>query len=325
MRQKNKLRMQKKRKSQSKEEHEAAKVKDKIRNRTGPRIFPAPKYSYNGTYRSNEKDINREYKRRIRKPMNQAEIEYENVDNLLKMRHKRQARNGKEHLMDNLTAKQGMRDLRVLGRVTGIGLMRRAKREKDEEVLWWRYWNRGKKFKELLQVKKPETAAAMKEKEEMLNKKEEERKKLEEELDAKGRWVWRCGEYYWSVPDENGVQKSLSQYEYECEALEPKLSPEEEEKKKENRRKEKEEWRKHDQQLLEWADKERKDKQNKRKKELRQKQKEELNKPITMPKQIKKGAYEKARDQTILERYNAMKESGMFCEKELQYMIKMIS
>ena len=85
MRQKNKLCMQKKRGSLNQEEHAAAKVKDKMRQRTGPRVFPAPKYSYNGSYQSNEKDLNREYKRRIRKSMNQAEIEYENVDNLLKM------------------------------------------------------------------------------------------------------------------------------------------------------------------------------------------------------------------------------------------------
>ena len=316
--------MQMKREKMSKEEHEAEKEKNRQRNKGRPRVYPAPKYSYDGTYMDNEKHINREYKRRIRKPMNAAEIEFENVDNLLKMRQKRQERNGKAHLLDNLTAKQGMRDLRVFGRVIGIGHMRRAKREKDAEVLWWRFWIKGKKFKELLQVKQPETAAIMKEKEEMLNKEAEERKRLEEELDAKGRWVWRCGEYYWSIPDENGIEKSLSQYEYECEALEPKLTPEEEEKEKEDRRKEREEWRRHDQQMIEWAEKERKDENNRKMKEWRQRKKEELQKPIEMPKQIEKGAYEKARDQTILERYNAMKESGMFSEKELQHMIKMI-
>ena len=49
--------------------------------------------------------------------MTEAEKEYERVDNILMMRQKRQARDGKRHLLDNLKAKQGMRDLREKGRV----------------------------------------------------------------------------------------------------------------------------------------------------------------------------------------------------------------
>ena len=46
--------------------------------------------------------------------------------------------------------------------------------------------------------------------------------------------------------------------------------------------------------------------------------KEELEKPIDMPNLGEKGAYEKARDDNILERHRVMSESGMFTEKELK-------
>ena len=44
-----------------------------------------------------------------------------------------------------------------------------------------------------------------------------------------------------------------------------------------------------------------------------------------MPKPNEKGDYEKARDQTVLERHSAMKESGLFSDNELQAMIKTIT
>ena len=97
-----------------------------------------------------------------RQKMSQAEKEHANVDNLIKMRQARHDRNGKQHLLDNLKAKKGMRILKEYGRVTGRELMRRGKREKDEEALWWTYWNSGKKFQEHLQAKRPETAKIMK-------------------------------------------------------------------------------------------------------------------------------------------------------------------
>ena len=98
------------------------------------------------------------------------------------------------------------------------------------------------------------------------------------------------------------------------------MTAEEEEK----RRKEREEWKKHDEQILEWEIRLMKEERNRKQRERYQKKKEELSKPIAAPKQTVKGEYEKARDHTILERYNAMKESGMFSDTELQHMVDMI-
>ena len=59
--------------------------------------------------------------------------------------------------------------------------------------------------------------------------------------------------------------------------------------------------------------------------ERREKKKKELLKPIKLPvKNKEKGDYEKARDKAILERHNAMKESGMFEDNELQVILNMI-
>ena len=263
------------------------------------------------------------HRRRVRAGMTATEIEYEQVYNILKQRKSRQSRDGKAHLLDNLKAKKGMRDLKEIGRV--FAFMERGRREKDEEVLWWNFWIKGKQFKDILTNKQPEIAAKMIEKENLLKKKDEERKKIEDDLDARGRWKFDCGEYYWTIPDENGHMMSLGEYEAKCEANEPKLSSEEIE---EKRRKDQEIWRKHDEQLEQWREQERK--QNKaeiakKARDRREQKKEELLKPIDMPVQVEKGEYEKARNETILECHTAMKESGLFSDHELNAMLKTIN
>ena len=219
-----------------------------------------------------------------------------------------------------------MKDLKEIGRV--FAYMGRGKREKDEEVLRWSYWNKGGKFKDILTEKNPEIAARMSGKEEILKKNQEDRQKLEEKLDAQGRWVFESdGEYYWSIPDENGYRKSLAEYEAELEENEPKLSPEEEEQKKrkveEKRKRDREMWRKHDEQMEKWAEQEKiqkKEELAKKQRERRKKKKEDLLKPIQLPKPAEKSDYKKARDKNIQERYNAMKDSGMFSANELKRM-----
>ena len=47
--------------------------------------------------------------------MTDAQIEYDKVEKVVRQRKKRQERNGKEHLYDNLMAKRGMRELREFG------------------------------------------------------------------------------------------------------------------------------------------------------------------------------------------------------------------
>ena len=86
-------------------------------------------------------------------------------------------------------------------------------------------------------------------------------------------------------------------------------------------------WRKHDEQMEKWAEQEKiqkKEELAKKQRERRKKKKEDLLKPIQLPKPAEKSDYEKARDKNIQERYNAMKDSGMFSANELKRMQDMI-
>ena len=157
----------------SEEKKDVIREKDKLQKRK--RAVAKKAFS-----RAQERENDMLYRRRVRAGMTAAEIEYEQVYNLLKQRKSRQSRDGKAHLLDNLKAKKGMRDLKEIGRV--FAFMERGKREKDEEVLWWNFWIKGKQFKDILTNKQPEIAAKMLEKENLLKKKDEERKKIEEDL-----------------------------------------------------------------------------------------------------------------------------------------------
>ena len=266
----------------SKEKKDVIKEKDRLRKRK--RVLEKKALT-----RNQERDNDVLYRRRVRASMTPAEIEYEQAYNLLKQRKSRQERDGKKHMLDNLKAKKGMRDLKEIGRV--FAFMARGKREKDEDVIWWNFWNKGRQFKNVLTKKQPEIVTKMIEKEDILKKKDIERKKIEDDLDARGRWKLDCGEYYWTIPDENGHKMSLADYEAECEANEPKLSSEEI---AEKRRKDQEIWKKHDEQLEKWREQEREQEKAeiaKKARERREKKKEELLKPIDM--QIEKGIMKK--------------------------------
>ena len=280
-----------------------------------------------------------------------AQMEYDKIEKVVRERKRMQERNGKEHLYDNLMAKRGMRELREFGRLRMK--YKRKKRAKDNKELWDQYWCQGGQFRELLEKNKPDLAAIFKERDEKFvkdqaeqrKKREEERKKQEEierTLDEKGRWKYDIGneDYFWSIPDENGHYKSMTECDREFEAevkakeeaKEALLTPEEREEKKrkalEKKRKEKEE----EERMLEidrkyfeeeWR-KEKEERRKEKKRKAKEKRDEELSKPIRMPKTGGKGNYEKVRDEMIQQRHDAMKESGLFTEKELKQILDKI-
>ena len=290
-----------------------------------------------GQYGENEKKINMWHKRKMRAQRSPMYEEFDRIENILTQRRIREARDGKDHLLDNLDSKQGMRALREYGPIKPF--MRRASRDKDEEVLWRGFWDRGESFQKVLLLEFPTLASKFKEKDKEAqikvkeaNKKAKEKEKKERELDAAGRWIWENEDYFWSIPDENGHMKSLSQYEYELEANKPKLTPEEEDEKRkkeeEKRKRIKEERERENEEMERWYElrgKEKNEELARKQRERREKKKKELLKPIKLPvKNKEKGDYEKARDKAILERHNAMKESGMFEDNELQVILNMI-
>ena len=283
-----------------------------------------------GRYKEHKKAFDKRYKQKIRNQRSEVYHEFDKIENLLSQRMTREFRDGKDHLLDNLDAKRGMRALKEYGPIKDKPFMRRASREKDGEALWRGFWDRGESYQKVLLLNIPTLAAKFKEKdEEAQNKAKDEEKRKKE-----GHWIWDGGneDYFWSIPDENGHQKSLSQYENELEANKPKLTPEEEEEKKKKEEEErkwlKEERKRENEETDRWYELRRKEKKEelaRKQRERREKIKKELQKPIKLPiKNKEKGDYEKARDRTILERHNAMKESGMFEENELQAILSII-
>ena len=127
------------------------------------------------------------------------EVEYIRIETLLMMRRTRQERNGKEHLLDNLDAKRGMRDLREIGPLDEY--MQRRRGEIEEEQNWRKFHQRGASYRALLELKKPDLAKMFKEEDdeywkeweksmEKDRKLREERDKREKELDEQGRWKY---------------------------------------------------------------------------------------------------------------------------------------
>ena len=318
----------------SEEEKKELKKKDRIRKMT-QRIMVAEKEKEKEekteSYADNEKEHNKLYKRRAKEGKSGEEIDYDRIETILKMRKSRQYKcgdgcgfDGKLHLLHNLIAKIDMRSLKNYGRIKDY--MRRAAREKDEEMLWHSFWCRNSKNRELLAKKKPELAEKFKKMNEDRMRTEDERRKKEKELDEKGRWNFNAGdgEYYWSIPDEKGHSISLSTFNMTvgkdyCDAtIEAPSWPNDMEEKGD------EDWEK---QLKKWEEQEKEEKRkeaNRKQNERRQKVREELAQPIDMPEQDEKGEYEKCRDENILERHEAMKESGLFTDDELKAMLTMI-
>ena len=118
MQRRNKIRMQKKRNNMTDEEWKADKEKDRLRKARDKDLGnekkktkssnnqPVRRKTTKPSWPKFERENNKLYKRRIREKMTAAETEYQNVDNLLKMRKARQDQNGKEHLLSNLKAKK---------------------------------------------------------------------------------------------------------------------------------------------------------------------------------------------------------------------------
>ena len=286
-----------------------------------------------GIYMKNKNDANymdwysRTHKRISRDKLSEEQKEFEKIEQVIMMRKQRKLRDGKAHLLDNLEAKRDMRSLREIGPLKDY--MRRKAREQDEEILWKSFWEKGAKFKELLRKKKPELVRLFQEREEMKRKEKEEYERKEEVLDKKGRWKYdNCdGEFYWSIPDENGHNMSLAEFNREDEEV-PLTKEEILQKAKEFRERNGESQEDRDnedeaysQALREIYDYEGEMRRRKRK-EKKERLKEEMSRPIDMPDCGKKSEYEKLRDENIRARYDAMKESGMFSDKELKEMLK---
>ena len=118
------------------------------------------------SYLSNEAYFNRLYKQRIRANAPSEKIEYDRIDVLLRMRaYRLRFLNGPNHehsenckdgtggfwcdstlSYSNQASKTGMMIVRRGDAWRRRDFMRRAARDKNEEVLWWKFWMRGPSY-----------------------------------------------------------------------------------------------------------------------------------------------------------------------------------
>ena len=248
-------------------------------------------------YLDTEKESNRLYKIRIRNERSEAAHEYEIINNLLCMRKLRMSRNGKEHLLDNLAAKRGMRLAADDGCIQPF--QHRKSRDIKEIDLWREFAIRGTSYFEILYEKKPDMAK------EITKINEENRRKREEINEA---WRVQKDQGYWDF------NYNLDRWEWTGinppgpEDPDPNLyvGPTFEEWHGISYEKWKEMALKEDEEKIK-QDKERK---NRKAREYYHKKKEELKKPIDMP-EMEMSEYEKIRERNIKEREEAMKAAGL--------------
>ena len=251
---KNKSRMEKKRAEMTDEERNLQKEKNRVRM--------AKRREENKKRLKEEKEekrvshgrsLDQEYKRRRRSTLSKAVQEYERIMQLLRNRKARSKRNGKDHLLDNLEAKQGMRWLREDGRV--LKFKERLYYRKSEMEIWKIFYDLGSDYKEILKEKKKEVFEKIVEEED--KKKEEEKRKKNPDYDAiqeaikaghwgtgenegyvwidksygrdwfwardeeepkKGEWVFRGGDYFWDgegdPPEEADPNMDTNQFNW---------------------------------------------------------------------------------------------------------------
>ena len=235
------------------------------------------------------------------------------------MRKLREARTGKEHLLDNLTAKRRMREFHQFGGSKRFD--ERSFREIDEEAIWFNFWKSGKEYKDILKAKMPELAQNLEEKEENERKeRERKREEIEKRSNAKlkaGMWMMNphTEEYYWTgegPPPEGEYEmyNGLDEVEKSTDEWGRPLD-------EERNRQEDKEWEelqsKWFQEEMEARRKERRDEKNRIQREKYHQTKELLKEKIEIP-DLEKSEYELLRERNIKEREEAMRASGWFSD-----------
>ena len=251
---KNQRRMEKKRAEMTDEERNFQKEKNRVRMaKRREETKKRQKEEKEEKRVSHERALDQEYKRRRRSTVSNAVQEYERIMQLLRNRKARSKRNGKDHLLDNLEAKQGMRWFREDGRV--LKFKERLYYRKSEMEIWKIFYDLGSDYKEVLKKKKEEVFEKIVE-EEAKKKEEEKRKKnpdydnIQEAIKAghwgtgenegyvwidksygrdwfwardteepkKGEWVFRGGDYFWEgegdPPEEADPNMDTNQFNW---------------------------------------------------------------------------------------------------------------
>ena len=230
--------------------------------------------------------------RNLRANKTEEEKEYGKLCKKHKMRESRAQRSGKDHLLENLRAKKGMKLLKEKGRLRDF---ESRATDNDTEMLDWKdFMKKGKAFSDLITKAKPDLVERLNQ--EIREEKEKDRKRKEEEKKEEKEDQWHYiaeyDDYVWVGEGEPDYGDSFS------------YSPLNEDEKKLQREAE----RKECEDFIE----ERK-KNLKEKRRLKQiERKEAMAIALDPLPERELCPYEKLREDIIKEREKAMVESGFF-------------
>ena len=277
------------------------------------------------SYKWNEEEKNRDYKRKKRANRTEEEVEFDRIENVLAVRKHRASRTGKQCLLDRMKQQQSSRDFIEFGRLRPYKERingGRGYKNRDEHNLWQKYINTKKENLNLLEEKKPEIVSKVRKKEkEDLEKYEAE--KEAKEAEEKKRWEEGYWHYQGDVDDYIWVGKGPQPpdpYAHEVELTNPYTEddPDWKEWKKNEKELLEKEARDYEETYKEWAreDKERKRARNAEagKKHYRKKMKQ-FSEAIEIP-DYEKSDYERLRDKNIQEIEDMKKASGLFKKKD---------
>ena len=277
------------------------------------------------SYKWNEEEKNRDYKRKKRANRTEEEVEFDRIENVLAVRKHRASRTGKQCLLDRMKQQQSSRDFIEFGRLRSYKERingGRGYKNRDEHNLWQKYINTKKENLNLLEEKKPEIVSKVRKKEkEDLEKYEAE--KEAKEAEEKKRWEEGYWHYQGDVDDYIWVGKGPQPpdpYAHEVELTNPYTEddPDWIEWKKNEKELLEKEARDYEETYKEWAreDKERKRARNAEagKKHYRKKMKQ-FSEAIEIP-DYEKSDYERLRDRNIQEIEDMKKASGLFKKKD---------
>ena len=242
--------------------------------------------------KDNERAALRDRMRKLRERKTNEETEYEMICQKHKKREARALQSGKEHLIQNLKAKKGMKKFKEKGRV--VDFQKRSANNETEMSDFKNFKRKGNTYSEFLDAAKPDIVERLNE--EIREEKERERKRKEEESkkEKEGHWTFNgeSGEYFWAGNTDPEFGDTFS------------YSPPNEEERNITRKAEQKE--------LESYFEERKKKQNKKKKQKAEENRKAMAMPIDPLPEHELCAYEKLRENIIQEREKAMVECGFF-------------
>ena len=276
--------------------HEVPELKDTPDNISLP-MSPSALMEFKAAERKARKAKAAERKARSRANLTKPDIEFDNISNKHQMRKARKERTGKDHLVQNLKAKRGMRMLKEEGWLMDFATRSAGKREEKSD--WEKFNNKSKEHSQKLKSRKPDIV-------EQINERNRQRLEERREEERKSREKDREGQWYCNPQNEEWYWTGEGEPEFDMDDGVVYEAPEE--RSKQEREEEDRNWRLY----FEGLRKEEKEIQKEKRHQKEQERKEAMKIPVKPPPAQDLCEYEKLREKNIKERVEAMEACGFF-------------